>query len=193
MFEYLAGTLTHSTPDKAIIDVHGVGYGICICLSTFERLPPAGQACKLFISFVVREDSQRLYGFFTQSERDFFETLNEISGIGPRTSLALLGHLSLEDLLVAVAHADVKALIKVPGIGKKMAERLILELKDKRQKLESKNTDLPKVGTVVGDAISALIHLGYPASEAQKAVRKAADRQEGELPLADLISLALKK
>jgi len=193
MFEYLIGTLADAAPEKVVIDIDGIGYRVWVPLSTYEQLPQTGQECKVYTSVVVREDSQKIYGFLTQLERDFFDSLNEISGIGPRISLALLGHLPLEDFLTAIEHSNVKAITKVPGVGKKMAERLILELKDKKHKVDSSKVSLPKVGSVVGDAISALVNLGYPAIEAQKTVQKVADSHDDELPLSDLIALSLKK
>ncbi len=194
MFEYISGTLTDASPQKATIDVNGLGYGLFISIATFEKLPQIGTTIKIFVSTVFREDSQKMYGFLTTDERNLFETLNDISGIGPRLSIALLGHMSIEDLHLAVEHANAKALSKVPGIGKKMAERLIIELRDKFTKTGNQKISLSSEQSqgAVGDAISALINLGYNALDAQKAVKNALPEDGGEPPLPELISLALK-
>ena len=194
MYEYLRGKLAHSTPQKATVDVSGVGYCLHISIATFQKLPKIGEEVKLYTSFVVREDSQRLFGFLTLDERDFFETLNDISGIGPRISISILGHMTLSDLHLAVEHADTKAITKIPGIGKKMAERLVLELRDKFQKGGREKIALTsqEAKGVVGDAIGALVNLGYKAPDAHKAVSKILSERDEEPPLAELISLALK-
>ena len=193
MFDYLFGTLIEASPEKAIIDVGGLGYLLLIPISTFEKLPNRGASLKIYVSLVIREDSHRLFGFLEKDARNTFELLNEISGIGPRISLSLLGHMSLQDLRLAVEHANTKAISKVPGIGKKMAERLILELKDKFGKLGPENISLSSKSAqgIVSDAISALINLGYNPLEAQKAVKSALP-EGNEPPLSELISMALK-
>jgi len=194
MFEYLIGKLGDASPEKIALEVGGIGYRVWVSIATYEELPKIGKEVKIYTSVVVREDSERIFGFVRSRERDFFDTLCDISGIGPRLAIAILGHMRLEDLLIAVEHANAKAISSIPGIGKKMAERLILELKDKRKKIEKENIALAEgeVATVVGDAISALIHLGYAPIEAQKAVQHASKTHSGELPLAQLISLSLK-
>lgn len=194
MFEYLKGTLACATPQKAIMDVSGIGYALYISIRTFQQLPEIGNTVCFYTSFVVREDSQRLFGFLSSDERNFFESLNEISGIGPRLSLSILGHMSLSDLYLAVENGDSKSITKIPGIGKKMAERLILELKDKTSTLfPNQVTQLPSsVGGGVSDAIAALMNLGYKAVEAQKAVDQIVSEKRKQPPLAELISLALK-
>ena len=194
MYEYLKGILTHATPNKAVIDIAGAGYLLHISIATFQQLPQVGEEAYLYTSHVVREDSQKLFGFLNSDERDFFETLNDISGIGPRLSISILGHMSVTDLYAAIEHGDTKSITKIPGIGKKMAERLVLELKDKVDKLSTPQmaSIAPKAGGVVADAIGALINLGYKAAEAQKAVDQIVLESESEPPLADLISLALK-
>ncbi len=194
MLEYVKGILAHSTPNKAIIEINGLGYGVFISIATFERLPAIGKAVKLFTSPVIREDSHKLYGFLTENEKEFFERLCDISGIGPRLAISILGHMNIEDLLAAVTHNNVKAISKVPGIGKKMAERLVLELKDKFDFHAHEKVSLPSTGSrgPMSDAISALINLGYNPMDAQKAVQTAAASSENEPTLSQLISLALK-
>jgi len=194
MFEYIFGTLSDATPLKATIDVGGLGYCIFISIMTYEKLPQIGTKIKIYTSTIYREDSQKIYGFLTVEERNFFETLNEISGIGPRLSTAILGHMSINDLHLAVEHANVKAISQIPGIGKKMAERLVLELKDKFHKGGKLSAPLPlhSARGTVADAISALINLGYSPLDAQKAVKNALPPEGKEPTLPDLISLALK-
>jgi len=194
MIEYVAGKLVSSDPHKVTIDVHGLGYLVLISIATFERLPKIGESIKLYTSFVVREDSQRLFGFLADEERNVFETLNEISGVGPRLSLTILGHMKLDDLHGAIEHENSAILSKIPGIGKKTAERLILELRDKFKKFDKKKISFSSKEPqgVIGDAISALINLGYHPLAAQKAVKKVFPSEEKEIPLSQLISLALK-
>lgn len=197
MFEYIKGTLAHSSPSYVAVDVHGVGYRLHIPLNNYAKLPALHAPVLFFVSFVVREDAHRLFGFLTHQERDLFDHLNEISGIGPKTALALLGHMELQDLQSAIASGNVTRVCKIPGIGKKTAERLIVEMRDKIVKIcgkelgaASSNAD----GTgKAADAISALVNLGYNASLAQKAVAsalKAAQDREPELAL--LITSALR-
>ncbi len=193
MFDYIRGTLAGSTPQTATLDVNGLGYLLFIPLSTYEALPQVGSELMLFVSAVIREDSHRLFGFMRREERACFEMLNEISGIGPRVSIALLGHMSMDQLYLAIEHADTKAITQVPGIGKKMAERLVLELKDKPHSKENISLSKPTAPKgIVSDAISALINLGYSSSDAQKAVESALPSGE-EPPLPELISLALAR
>ncbi len=194
MFEYISGILAEASPHKITVDVGGIGYCIYISILTFEKLPQIGSKVKIYTSAIYREDSQKLYGFLTIEERNFFETLNEISGIGPRLSTSILGHMSIEDLHLAVEHSNTKAICKIPGIGKKMAERLVLELRDKFHKFDKQNISLPQSQSTgsIADAISALINLGYNPLEAQKAVKNALPSDGKEPSLPDLISLALK-
>ena len=194
MFEYLKGTLTDSSPQKITLEVGGIGYGLFISITTFEKLPQMGSEVKIYTAAVIREDSHKLFGFLSLEEKVFFNTLCEISGIGPRLAIAILGHMTLEDLHTAVEHHNTKAISKIPGIGKKMAERLILELRDKFQKGDKGEISLSgsKEPGPISDAISALINLGYNPMEAQRAVQSAVSSNEKEPPLAELISLALK-
>ena len=159
MIEYIKGILTETTEQKITIELGGLGYGLFISLATHEKLPKLGEPVHIYVSTVIREDSHKMYGFLTRGEKSLFEMLNNISGIGPRISIGMLGSMTLEDLHMAVVHENAKALSKIPGIGKKMAERLILELRDKLPKMDKKNLSLPKNG-VTGDAILALINTG---------------------------------
>jgi holliday junction DNA helicase RuvA len=197
MFEYIKGTLALSSPSFVAVDVHGVGYRLHIPVNNYAKLPALHAQVLFYISFVVREDAQKLFGFLTQQERDLFEHLNEISGIGPKTALALIGHMEMQDLQSAIASGNIQRVCKIPGIGKKTAERLIVEMRDKIFKICGKEMGSASPGIQetgkIGDAISALVNLGYNASVAQKAVEsalKAAHNREPELAL--LITSALR-
>lgn len=199
MIDYIQGKLTEATPNKATIEIHGIGYGLMIPLNNYSKLPQVGQHVLLYVSSVIREDAHRHFGFLTRAERDLFEKLIEVSGIGPKTGLALIGHMELSDLYAAVSQANVNLICKVPGIGKKTAERLIIDLRDKLKGVDK--GDLPAImpsGTsesalpMVSDAISALTNLGYPAAQAQNAVKKALSKSKDEPKLANLIMLALQ-
>jgi Holliday junction DNA helicase RuvA len=198
MYEYIKGTLIDASVSKAIVEVQGLAYSLLIPFNNFSKLPALGSVVTFYTSFVVREDSQKLYGFFTQHERDLFENLLEVSGIGPKTSLSLIGHMELCDLQAAISQGSIHLICKIPGIGKKTAERLILEMRDKINKTLDKSATLSpsqnaeeKTGPVA-DAISALINLGYHSSQAQKAIKTALSKTEGEPELAKLITAALR-
>jgi len=199
MYAYVRGKLSDSTPSQAVIDVQGVGYLIHIPASVFSKLPQLGCEVQLYTSFVVRELSQTLYGFLTPQERDAFEVLMGVTGIGPKLALSLIGHMSILELQQAICQANTAALSRVPGVGKKTAERMIIELRDKLgHLLPPEPGDLAiALGTdprsqQISDAMSALISLGYNQQTAQKAIK----RSLGDLPetihLAELITHALK-
>ncbi len=184
-FEYIRGTLTESSPSKIAIEINGLGYGIHIPLSTYDRLPQLGTSLTIHIATIIREDSHTLYGFLTRSERDFFHRLNNISGIGPKLALAIIGHMSLDDLAQAIHDNNSKLISRIPGIGKKTAERMIIELRDKALPSSTPTS------SAVSDAVSALINLGYSMAEAHKAV-KTAQQRKADATLTDLITMALK-
>lgn len=195
MFEYIRGKLVTTLPHKAVVDVGGVGYLILIAPSTYSRLPQLGQEVIFYVSPIVREDAHLLYGFLSQSERDFFNKLNLVSGIGPKTANALIGHLEIADLQMAILHGNASLLSKIPGIGKKTAERVIVEMRDKIKNDKTNPISvLDPEGSrgVVADAISALTNLGYQPIQAQKAVKKALGEGEKEPELGRLITLALR-
>ncbi|MEX0961632.1 MAG: Holliday junction branch migration protein RuvA [Simkaniaceae bacterium] len=195
MYDYLNGTLQALKLDKAILDVNGVGYFLYIPSTQISKFPKIGAALKLFTAFVVREDSQRLFGFLSEKERDLFLLFSDVSGIGPKTALALIAHLSLESLEIALATKDVRLLSKVPGIGKKTAERLILELSDrmKKRKDERPSHFSEASSPHLKDAILALQNLGYSSAAAERAAEKADQEKEEETTLSELIKSALKK
>lgn len=186
--EYIRGILTASSPTQATLEIQGLGFRILIHSSTFEKLPSIGKDLLLYITTIIREDSHRFYGFLTYQERNFFETLNEISGIGPKLALSLLGFMHLDDLQVAIGQGNAKLLSTIPGIGKKTAERLIVELRDTSKELFS-----PTHSGLAVDAVSALINLGYNPVDAQQAVKISLEKKEKDLSLSQLIALALKQ
>jgi holliday junction DNA helicase RuvA len=198
MYEYIKGTLVEATLSKAIVDVQGLGYNLLIPVNIFSKFPAIGSTIILYTSFVVREDSQKLYGFLTRHERDLFESLFEISGIGPKTSLCLIGHMEIRDLQAAISQGNTQLICKIPGIGKKTAERLIVEMRDKIKKMFNRTVDSDPSQSSdeeqgpIADALSALINLGYNTSQAQKAIKTALNKLQGEPELAKLITLALR-
>ena len=172
MIGRLSGVLLSKAPPQVLIDVAGVGYEVDVPMSTFYDLPPAGERVVLLTHMVVREDAQLLYGFLTEGERAAFRELIRISGIGPRMALAVLSGLSVADLAQAITLQESGRLVKVPGIGKKTAERLLLELKGKF------GPTLEGVGGVAapsdhaGDILRALLSLGYSEREATLAAKQ---------------------
>ena len=172
MIGRLQGKLVEKAPPQILIDVNGVGYEVDMPMSTFCNLPVEGQPVTLLTHMVVREDAQLLYGFATASERQAFRALIRISGIGPRIALAVLSGMSPNDLADAVEQGNTGLLTRVPGIGKKTAERLVLELKGKLNGSAFASTTGPTTSAIQNDIVSALIALGYSEREAQSAVRQ---------------------
>ena len=170
MIGKLTGTLAEKNPPQVLVDCHGVGYEVNVPMSTFYNLPGLGDKVSLLTHFVVREDAQILFGFGSAGEREAFRQLIKISGVGPRTALAVLSGMSVGDIAQAVTQQDASRLVKMPGIGKKTAERLLLELKGKI----GADLGLP-AGHVVDDAqadiLQALVALGYSDKEAQAALK----------------------
>jgi len=199
MFAYIKGKLTAATPLCVIVETAGVGYRIYIPASLLASLPPTGSEIMLHTSYIVREQSQTLYGFLSDNERDFFETLLGVSGIGPKLALSLIGHMAVHDLYKAISDGNLAAISKVPGIGKKMSERLVMEMRDKLPGLANAcPSDFAVQGISdprsqkISDAMSALINLGYNQSTAQKAIKNTLKDQPESIDLAELITLALK-
>jgi holliday junction DNA helicase RuvA len=173
MIGRLSGTLAEKNPPQILVDVQGVGYEVDVPMSTFYNLPNLGERVTLLTHFVVREDGQFLYGFSTADERQTFRQLLKISGIGARTALSVLSGMSASDLLNAVARQEVGTLMRIPGIGKKTAERLLLELKDKLpQSMAAAGSPLTRTIDASSDILNALIALGYSAREAEAAQKK---------------------
>ena len=194
MYDYIRGTLTELTPTKAIVEAGGLGYCVFIPLSAFSSQLSIGKEIKLHLSPIYREDSARLFGFLTRDERDIFERLSSISGIGPKTALSLIGHMSMKDLGSAISTSNAKLLAKVPGIGKKTAERVIIEMRDKI-KSRPEATQVPLVTDedhMIHDGINALMNLGYNNDRALTAIKKAIDSQGDTPKLEKVIKAALQ-
>lgn len=172
MIGRIAGTLLEKNPPEVLVDVGGVGYEILVPMSTFYDLPEVGRPVVLLTHFVVREDAQLLYGFLTNAERATFRLLIKISGIGPRTALSLLSGMSVQALAQAVSIQDCAMLTRVPGIGKKTAERLVLELKGKLGADLTGAAGAPTEGSAKADIVAALIGLGYSEREAVACAKK---------------------
>jgi Holliday junction DNA helicase RuvA len=196
MIASLTGTLVSKSPNAAVVDVHGVGYRVFVPLSTFYLLPEEKKSVTLLTHTHVREDALQLYGFLRNEEKAVFLALIGVSGVGPKLALNILSGLPLEDFVKAVRAGDVARLSLIPGVGKKTAERLALELKDKIA------TAMPSVGATPGmestpsgdstidDAVSALVNLGYKSAEAREAVKRAAGGEA--VSIESLIKAALK-
>ncbi len=200
MIATLTGILEETTPLSAVIGIGGVGYEVHAPVTTIERLPPAGQKVKLYTCAVYREDSQKLYGFHNKEDREFFRLLTEkVTGVGPRIALSIMSKLSVATLKNAIASADAALLAKCPGIGKKTAERLVIELKD--HIAPGTGAPPPSAGITAAktpaetthyqDAVSALITLGYKPNTADKAVRQAMEKLGPAAATEEIIKQAL--
>ena len=187
MIGRIQGTLIANTPPRLIVDCHGVGYEIDVPMSTLYQMPAIGQQVTLLTHFVVREDAQQLFGFATDSEREAFRSLIKISGIGARTALSLLSGMSVEDLAQAVTLQESGRLTKVPGIGKKTAERLLLELKGKIGADIGSISQSHQADSQI-EILQALTSLGYSDKEAQLAIKQVSPGSS----VSDGIRLALK-
>jgi Holliday junction DNA helicase RuvA len=167
----LTGRLAAKTPPQVLLDVGGVGYELDVPMSTFFNLPALGEPAQLLTHLVVREDAQLLYGFLTEGERGTYRERVKISGVGPRTALAILSGLSVTELSLAVSRQDTARLVKVPGIGKKTAERLLLELKGKLGAELALTAGATPLSDAQADIAQALQSLGYNEREAQAAIK----------------------
>ena len=192
MIGRLTGTLLEKQPPELVVDVQGVGYELDVPMSSFYNLPAVGEQVSLYTHFAVREDAQQLYGFLTVKEREAFRMLIRISGVGPRLALAVLSGLSVDDLVQAVAMQESSRLTRIPGVGKKTAERLLLELKGKLADA------LPAVGvpaalSVERDALHALLALGYSEKEALPALKSLPEGLSLEEAIRQGLKLLAKK
>ncbi|MEY3875615.1 MAG: hypothetical protein RIR50_786 [Pseudomonadota bacterium] len=187
MIGRIQGTLIANTPPRLIIDCHGVGYEVDVPMSTLYQMPSVGQQVTLLTHFVVREDAQQLFGFATDSEREAFRALIKISGVGARTALSLLSGMSVEELSQAITLQESGRLTKVPGIGKKTAERLLLELKGKFGADIGLTGQAPQIDSQL-EILQALTSLGYSDKEAQLALKQVSPGNS----VSDGIRLALK-
>ncbi len=199
MITFLAGKLAAALPTQAIVDVNGVGYEVLIPLSSYDRLPAVGQGVQVLTHLHVREDAHILYGFMSVAERDLFRLLvNNVSGIGPKLALAVLSGMSVANFKAAVVNGDVASLSKISGLGKKTAERIVLELKDKlgvaaAWEVASAAHAPTAEESQANEAVLALIALGYKQVEAHKTVRDLQERHPEIKAAEELVKQALKR
>lgn len=198
MISFLEGVLVEALPTQIVVNVHGVGYQVIIPLSSYDKLPASGASIRILTHLVVREDAHILYGFFSSGERDLFRLLmHHVTGVGPKLALAVLSGMSVEMFKASVVAGDLAAISKISGVGKKTAERVVLELKDKVgvaaewEAASAANAPSPK-DQGMHDAVLALISLGYKQVEAHKAVKLVMERTSPVPPAEDLVKLALK-
>lgn len=199
MIGQLRGIILEKQPPQLLLDVLGVGYEIDAPMSTFYKLPEVGQEITLLTHFVVREDAHHLYGFYSKEERMLFRTLLRVNGVGPRLGLTILSSIDPDEFVRCIVNNDTASLVRVPGVGKKTAERLMIEMRDKLSGWQLGSTkELNLVTTadsqgrnqIVQDAVSALIALGYKPQEASRAVSKVDD---GALSSEEMIRRALRE
>lgn len=196
MIARIDGKLVDKTPETVIIDVQGVGYEVSIPLSTYYKLPDINDSVRLNIHTCHREDAIELYGFFTFEEKGVFRLLLNVTGIGPKLARNILSGISVDDFNAAVASEDLASLVSVPGLGKKMGERLILELKEKVKKSAIEASIIEGApatdGTLASDVASALVNLGYKAPNAREAVSKAVSETSGDASFEALLKDSLQ-
>ncbi len=189
MIAWLKGILRSRQPDRVVLEVSGVGFSVAVPLSTYESLPQQGHDAFLHTYMSVKEDDISLYGFATEDEKLLFSRLIGISGVGPRTALAVLSAIPAAEFVQVIEHGDVPRLQTVKGLGKKTAQRMILELKGKLDLDLPQSGNLPSFGN---DAVEALVTLGYPASEARRAIGMATEKLGTSCKIEDIIREALR-
>lgn len=204
MIGHIRGVLVEKQPPVLVIEANGIGYEIEASMQTFYKLPALGEPLKLFCHFVVREDAQLLFGFYDRQERTLFRTLIKANGVGPKLAIAILSGMSIQEFSACIMREDATTLTKIPGVGKKTAERLVVEFKDKIAALgldepadfELTGTELPSVAininSYIEDAQSALISLGYKPVMASKAVAAAQQQIKNINSSEELIRVSLK-
>ncbi|KPL03362.1 MAG: hypothetical protein AMJ73_07370 [candidate division Zixibacteria bacterium SM1_73] len=196
MIAYLQGKLIEKNPTLLILEVNGVGYSVNIPVSSYASVGEVGQTVKVLTYQYVREDELKLYGFSSHQERDLFELLISVNGVGPRVALGILSSISVEDFQRSVLAEDLDVLTHISGVGKKTAQRLIVELKEKLGKVDlgiEKAVEVKEgIGIPAEEAVLALVSLGYNKLDARKAVQKANSESEESLPIEELIKRALK-
>ena len=198
MIALISGKIVYKGISHLVVDAQGVGYRIFIPLTTFYELPEAGQLITLHVHTHVKQDAINLFGFYTIQERDIFQLMLSVSGIGPKMSMNILSGISVQELLRAISSGDVRRLISIPGLGKKTAERLILELKEKV--LKKMMADIMPAGDnqervnqlIKEDVLSALVNLGYKSNVAQSALDKVLQVSAKEMPMEQLLKKTLK-
>ncbi|HTM05913.1 MAG TPA: Holliday junction branch migration protein RuvA, partial [Patescibacteria group bacterium] len=180
MIGQLRGVILEKQPPQLLLEVNGVGYEVDAPMSTFYRLPDVGQMVLLHTHFVVREDAHHLYGFYSREERSLFRTLLKVNGVGPKLALTILSGIDTKEFVQAILNNDTANLVRLPGVGKKTAERLIVEMRDKfngwqetlPNPIDNHDLKKPMTNQAIQDAISALIALGYKPQEASRAISK---------------------
>ncbi|MCC2666195.1 MAG: ruvA [Gammaproteobacteria bacterium] len=198
MISQLRGILLEKQPPQLLLDVHGIAYEIDAPMSTFYRLPDKGKEIVLHTHFVVREDAHHLYGFYAREERALFRTLLKVNGVGPRLGLTILSSMDPTEFVRCIMNHDTTSLVHLPGVGKKTAERLVIEMRDKLSDwqpiLPSESASLVKKpetrNRIIQDAISAMVALGYKPAEASRAVAKVDDNSKSS---EEIIRQALKE
>lgn len=195
MITFLDGELIEKEPARLVLNVGGVGYELFIPLSSYDKLPPPGARCKILTWLCIREDAHTLYGFATDAERKFFLLLMSVSGIGPKTALGALSGMSVREMKSAIVSGDIKRISSISGIGKKTAERIIVELKDKisdGEALEAVAGDAQTPDDLrARDAILALIALGFKQADAQAVIRKILPSISADAKVEDIVRRAL--
>lgn len=191
MIARVRGRLLKKGPQEAIVDVAGVGYRVTIPLSTFYRIGEPGAEVTLLTHTHVREDALALFGFLSEAEQALFERLIEVSGVGPKLAVSILSGIEAPELVAALRGSDVARLTRIPGVGRKTAERLVLELKDKMEELAATAPEPASQGPAADDVVSALVHLGYSRPESERAVERTfREHQHGRFE--DLLRAALQ-
>jgi Holliday junction DNA helicase RuvA len=199
MISFLHGKLVDALPTQVTVNVNGVGYEVLIPLSSFDKLPQPGHDVRLLTQLIVREDAHTLYGFATAAERDLFRLLvNSVSGIGPKTALNILSGMNAVSFRGAVANGDVKALSQISGVGKKTAERIVVELRDKigaagAWEASSAARSLSPADQKINDAVLALMALGFKQVDAHDSIRASQAVLGPQAAVEDLVRAALKK
>lgn len=191
MIARLSGRLVHKSPQELTVDVHGVGFKVLVSLNAFAALPAEGAPVVLSIHTQVRENAIDLFGFLSADEKRLFSELIGVSGVGPRMALTILSGIPAADLARALGKGDVGRLVSIPGVGKRTAERLVVELQEKARALGAAQEAAEESVRADDEAVSALVNLGYRRAEAEKAVRRA--MQDGEAELATIIRTALRR
>jgi len=183
MIAKISGSLAHKEPGEVIVDVGGVGYQLFISLGVFYRLPEMGAPVSFFVHTHMREDALQLFGFLEYEEKQTFLMMNSVSGIGPKLAIGILSGIPSRELVRALRGGDQVRLVSIPGVGKRLAERMIVELKDKMMALPEENPMGRQDGSsqLMRDAISALVNLGYRRGESEKIVREVVNGDEGNL------------
>lgn len=193
MIAQLHGRLINKSPARLLLEVNGVGYDIAIPLSTYEKLGQVGESTTVFTHLLVREDALQLFGFATQEEKQLFLHLLTVNGVGPKVAQSILSGCTVETFCRYIQHNEVGALTAIPGIGKKTAERLVVELRDRLAGLAfaAESATAPAVSAQANEALLALVSLGYPRPAAEKAIKRAVE-ENGALSVEALVKAALR-